>query len=98
MNENIRLDKDITSEKPVKIFEDFPEADCNSCAPYWLSQCDGTSDGSKLVCTAFTPVRSVKIPAEIEAIRERLKWLNVALILNGIALVAHLLSHIFGWV
>ena len=81
-----------------KIFEDFPEVECNQCEPYWTNQCDGASKGSERVCTGFKPVRSVKIPEEIKSLRERLKWLNVALILESVALVGHLLSHIFGWV
>ena len=84
------------SEK--KVFEDFPEVDCNQCEPYWNNQCDGTTKGSDRLCNGFRPVRRVKIPEELESLRKRLEWLNVALTLESIVIVAHLLSHIFGWV
>ena len=78
-------------------FDDWSEVkECNDCEHYWNSLCDGTPQGSEKRCTAFKATRSVDIPAELEALRKRLKWLNVSQILLGIAIILHALTHIFG--
>lgn len=79
-----------------KIFDDFPEANCNQCEPYWTNQCDGASKGSERVCTGFKPVRSVKIPEEIKSLRNNLKWVYRCLILQGLWIIIHILTHFFG--
>ena len=85
--------------KDKVLFDDWSEVkDCNGCEHYWNKLCDGTKVGSEKRCTAFKATRKVDIPLELNALRERLKWLNVSQILCGIALVGHLLGHIFGWV
>ena len=61
--------------------------DCNDCEHYWNKLCDGVPEGSERRCTAFKATRSVDIPAEINALRQTLKWFNAALILSGIAQV-----------
>ena len=54
--------------------------DCNDCEHYWNKLCDGVPEGSERRCTAFKATRSVEIPAEIDALKERLKWLSVSTI------------------
>ena len=84
-----------------RIFEDFQCVDCNECARYWDSSCDGvknTPNGSQKPCNSFLATRSVVIPAQIEALTERLKWLRVSVTLIEIVVVLHLVGHIFGWV
>lgn len=70
--------------------------DCNDCEHYWNKLCDGVPEGSERRCTAFKATRSVEIPAEIDALKERLKWLSVSQILCAITLIVHALMHIFG--
>ena len=83
-----------------RIFDDFQCVDCNECARYWDNSCDGVKNapnGSQKPCTSFLATRSVVIPAQLEALRKRLKWLNVSLILIEVTVILHLLSHSLGW-
>lgn len=61
------------SEK--KIFEEFPEVDCNHCATYWNSQCDGASVGSPQPCKHFKAVRRVNIPEALKSTQKSLETL-----------------------
>lgn len=79
-------------------FDNWTHVDCNECQHYWNALCDGTVKDSEKPCTAFVATRSTDIPEQIKALKERLKWVNVSLILSGIVLCGHLLGHIFGWV
>ena len=82
-----------------KIFDDFPKVDCNECAHYWDSSCDGVKtpeEGSQRLCTSFLATRSVVIPAQIEALQRALKWLAAGVILIGISNVISILGMIFG--
>lgn len=75
------------NNKPRKRFDDFPKKDCNDCANYWTSSCDGVRKGSERLCNSFVAQRSVDIPARIESLRGALKWLRIALIiLSGFVL------------
>ena len=79
-----------------KIFDEFPEVDCNGCESYWNNQCDGAVKGTEKRCTAFKATRRVDIPEQIKALRKSLKTVCWGCILGGIAMVMHLLSHMFG--
>lgn len=81
-----------------KVFEDWPQVDCNECARYWDSSCDGvktSSEASKRPCNSFLATRSVIIPAQIESIRGHLKRLYVSLILMWACFIIKCLSEIF---
>ena len=71
----------------TKRFSDWQEVDCNECAHYWDSSCDGSCKGSKKPCTSFLATRSVVIPLQIKALREHLRWLYGVVILEAIAIV-----------
>ena len=86
-------------KKGQVLFDDWSEVkDCNGCENYWNKLCDGTKVGTEKRCTAFKATRTVDMQEEIKSLKERVKWINVSLILCGIALVGHLLSHVLGWV
>ena len=78
----------------TKIFDDFPEVECNNCEPYWNNQCDGTPVGSERPCKAFKATRKVDIPDELDALRTHLTCLSVAFMLLGVAFVCHMIAHI----
>ena len=62
-----------------KIFEDFPEVDCNECEHWWTNGCDGVSKGSTANCNSFSATRSVVIPHQIKKLERRVFWLSVLL-------------------
>ena len=81
-------------EKTSKRFEEWEEIDCNDCAHYWDSSCDGASKGSSVACNSFLATRSVVIPAKINKLEQFVKWLSIAIILCGVAITLHSLSHL----
>ena len=67
-----------------KRFEDWEEVDCNECARYWDSSCDSVPQGSHKPCNAFLATRSIVLPAKINALEKRIKWLEWALLIGFI--------------
>jgi hypothetical protein len=74
-----------------KRFDDWYEVDCNECARYWDSSCDGVKTsikGSKMPCNSFLATRSVIIPKEIERLKRAIKLIlglfGFSLVLIGI--------------
>ena len=84
-----------TTNKNTSRFDEWTEVDCNECARYWDSSCDGVSKGQNRLCTSFLATRSVVIPEEIKALEKRIKWLEWAvgfsLIIIGTLII------VFGW-
>ena len=70
-----------------KIFEDWEEIDCNECARYWDSSCDGVGKDSKRHCTSYLATRSVVIPLQVKALRNHIRWLYGMIVLEGITIV-----------
>lgn len=69
------------------IFDDWNETvNCNECARYWDSSCDGVSCGVKRTCTSFLATRSVVIPEQIKNLTDLVKWLIVAQICSWAAI------------
>lgn len=81
-----------------KRFEDWEKVDCNECSHYWDSSCDGASKGSSVGCNSYSATRSVVIPAKLNDLERRFKWLTRATMLTDLAIILHLLSHILGWI
>ena len=77
-----------------KIFEDFTPVDCNECSHYWDSSCDGASKGSRVACNSYSATRSVVIPAKLNAVEKRVKWLGWAVVFECIILG---ILFIVGW-
>lgn len=74
----------------TKRFSDWQEVDCNDCAHYWDSSCDGVkchAEAPRKLCQSFLATRSVVIPLQIKALRSHLKWLYGMVVLEGITLV-----------
>lgn len=59
-----------------KIFEPFPEADCNTCRSYMLDQCDGVKVGQSRKCTAYKATRQSDLPMQIENLKKEIKSLR----------------------
>jgi hypothetical protein len=72
------------NEKQPKRFEDWEEVDCNECARYWDSSCDGAKKGSKMPCNSFLATRSVVIPQRLERLEKAIKGQRIALLLLGL--------------
>lgn len=74
-----------------KRFEDWEEVDCNECVRYWDSSCDGVPKDSHKPCNAFLATRSIVLPAKINSLEKRVKWLEwafgIALIVIGILML-----------
>lgn len=64
-----------------KRFENWEQVDCNECSHYWDSSCDGASKDSKLGCNSYLATRSVVLPARLNKLEARVKWLEVVNIL-----------------
>ena len=92
-----------------KRFEEWEQVDCNECARYWDSSCDGVkgdvnsansekpSTGSTRLCNSFLPTRSVVIPAKIKSLEKRVDKLTVGNVFMAVALILHLIGHLVGW-
>lgn len=71
----------------TKRFGDWVDVNCNECEHYWNNTCDGVCKGSQRACNSFLATRSVVIPAQIDKLRNDVKWLGIGLILETIMLV-----------
>lgn len=58
-----------------RVFDDFPEVDCNACECYWTNQCNGTPTGSEKPCKTFKAIRRVSIPDELKCAQNSLERL-----------------------
>ena len=57
--------------KEQKVFEEYPEANCNTCRSYMLDQCDGVPIGESRKCTAYEAIRMADLPKQIEKLEQR---------------------------
>ena len=65
-------------ENKPKVFDEFYRVNCNECARYWDSSCDGTN--IEKPCNSYMATRDVVIPAQIEELKQevaRLRWSSV---------------------
>ena len=60
-----------------KRFEDWEQVDCNECARYYDSSCDGVSKDSKKPCNSYLATRDVVIPHQIKTLERRVFWLSM---------------------
>lgn len=65
----------MTNEK--KVFDDFPQADCNTCRSYMSDQCDGVPIGESRKCTAYEATRQSDLPMQIENLKKEIKSLRL---------------------
>jgi hypothetical protein len=56
-----------------KVFEEYPQANCNTCRSYMLDQCDGVPIGDSRKCTAYEAVRNSDLPMQIEKLEQQIK-------------------------
>ena len=75
----------------TKRFEDWEKVDCNECARYWDSSCDGVSKGSQKQCNSFLATRSIVIPHRIKKLQRRVFLLSLVVfgeyVVGGIILL-----------
>ena len=81
----------------TKRFDEWEEVECNECTHYWDSSCDGVQQASRRQCNSFLATRRVVIPAKLNSLEKRFKWLTISCIFTDVALIIHLLSHLLGW-
>ena len=82
-----------------KLFDEWNEVnECTNCESWWTSQCDGTPEGSERPCKAFKATRKVKIPEDIEALKNNVRALEnrlvltqTSVILTTVALIIHII-------
>ena len=72
----------------LKRFEDWEQVDCNECARYWDSSCDGVSKDTKKPCNSYLATRSVVIPAKIKKLEDEVASIRVACLISNIVLLA----------
>ena len=79
-----------------KRFDEWEEVDCNECARYWDSSCDGAARDSHKQCNSFMATRSIILPEKIK----RLEQTVDCIVAIGFVLVAVFGAmwaiHIFG--
>ena len=66
----------------AKRFEGWDTVDCNECARYWDSSCDGVLTGSTKPCNSFLATRSVVIPSQIKRLKKQVNWLTAYVVLE----------------
>ena len=79
-------------------YKDLKQVDCEECEHIYTGACDGVSEGSSKSCTSFLATRRVVTLRELKALTTQItqiKYLRASCILTGIALLGHLLTHIF---
>lgn len=70
-----------------KVFDDFPEANCNTCRSYWSDQCDGVPVGESRKCTAYEATRQSDIPMQIEKLTKEIKTIHFHNVLLALAIL-----------
>ena len=77
-----------------KRFDSWFEVDCNDCARYWDSSCDGVPKDVGRSCGSFLATRSVILPEQIKRLEKRISRLDWAFGLCFVIIVTLLL---LGW-
>lgn len=70
-----------------KVFEEYPQADCNTCRSYMLDQCDGVPVGESRKCTAYEATRASDLPMQIEKLNDEIKTIRLNLILQALLII-----------
>lgn len=70
-----------------KRFEDWEQVDCNKCARYYDSSCDGVEKGSKKPCNSYIATRDIVLPEKIKRLETRFMWLEWAMIIELILFI-----------
>lgn len=77
-----------------KVFDEYPQKDCNTCRSYMLDQCDGVPVGESRKCTAYEATRASDLPMQIEKLKSDMKTLNLLNILLAVAVFLQALGHL----
>lgn len=77
-----------------KVFDEFPQADCNTCRSYMLDQCDGVKVGESRKCTAYEAIRNVDLPLQIEKLRKDVRSLRHSHLIVTLAFMLYLIGQL----
>ena len=77
-----------------KVFEEFPQANCNTCRSYMLDQCDGVPVGESRKCTAYEATRQSDLPMQIEKLNDEIKTIRLNLILQALVILLLGVGHL----
>ena len=81
-----------------KRFDDYTSVvDCNECARYWDSSCDGVSNDSKRPCNSYLATRSVILPEKINKLEKRVKDLGWHIAYLYSTLILLVVLKLLGW-
>ena len=92
----IMLEVIMANQDQPKRFEDWTQVDCNECARYWDSSCDG-SQGSQRPCNSFLATRSVVIPGQLKALEKRINHLRISCIISDISVLLFMIAYLMRW-
>ena len=76
-----------------KRFEEWEQVDCNQCARYWDSSCDGAE---KRICNSYLATREVIIPEQIKRLNKRLDILGGAVLLLAVGELLRIVGGLLG--
>lgn len=77
-----------------KVFEEYPQKDCNTCRSYMLDQCDGVPVGESRKCTAYEATRQSDIPMQIAKLESDMKTMRLTNILLAVAVLLVSVGHL----
>lgn len=77
-----------------KRFEEWLPVDCNECARYWDSSCDGVSKGVQKPCNSFKATRSVVLPEKIKKLENDVSSLRISLLITSSIVLVEILLHL----
>ena len=63
-------------------FDDWSDVvDCNECARYWDSSCDGVKPNERKNCNSYLATRSVVLPERVKQLEDRVNMLQRILVI-----------------
>ena len=77
-----------------KVFEEYPQANCNTCRSYMLDQCDGVPVGESRKCTAYEATRQSDMPMQIENLAKEIKSIRLHLVVQALLILLVAMGHL----
>lgn len=80
-----------------KRFEEWKDVECDECARYWDSSCDGVPQDAHKPCRSFVANRRVSIEGRVNALENAVHSLRINILCTAVPLILHILFHLMGW-